>query len=144
MSRRDQPLGDPLEKEAAVQREHRCGNKGDNCRGTESAAGNRQNHRLEAAFQQLGREAGGAYDVGILRVGPSLQLLMKQWAFDVVKQMAQGGPSALCLACDTEFPPEHPDAFLTICAHRADPSIAILSPICTRCVSVVRVFGTTG
>jgi len=116
MARREGRRGHVLNEEMAVQRESPCSGQ-DNCRAAaKPTEGDGQNRRLEEAFQQLGREAGGAYDIGILRVGPSLscreQLLLTQWSFDVAKQMAKGGPSALCLVCDTEFPPEHPDAFL--------------------------------
>jgi hypothetical protein len=139
MARREGRRGHVHKQEAAVQRESPC-NEEDECRATTEPTGaHDENRRLEEAFQQLGREAGGAYDIGILRVGSSLscreQLLLTQWGFDVAKQMAKGGPSALCLVCDTEFPPEHPDAFLVITAHRADPSVAMLSPICARCAT---------
>ena len=139
MARREGRRGHVLNEEMAVQRESPCSGQ-DNCRAAaKPTEGDGQNRRLEEAFQQLGREAGGAYDIGILRVGPSLscreQLLLTQWGFDVAKQMAKGGLSALCLVCDTEFPPEHPDAFLVITAHRADPSIVMLSPICARCAT---------
>jgi hypothetical protein len=99
-------------------------------------AGEARQERDEA-IGQFNREAGRLYSGRIIRVGSPVnakdRVMALNFIIGVARQVADGGDTALCLTCETEFPPVRPTAILMVTGHCDDPSVGIMTGICGAC-----------